>query len=612
MLGFFLRGSLHLFILASVAAALVSLTDLLMPLVIQFTVDSVIGDRRARLPGVLSHLLEGIGGVASLRQNLALVAGAVLLLALVGTICRFVFQYGNTAAAERLVQRMRDQLYTHIVHLPFSWYSENHTGDILQRCTSDVEVVKTFLSEQLVTLLRVILMIVLSMTFMIRIHPLLALIAGIFIPIMILGSVFFYGRIGSTFGEVDAQEGRLSSIAQENLTGVRVVRAFGRERDERDRFERQNSLYTNLWFRLMRILASFWVSGNVIATVRTMTVTVMGAVFCVRGSLTAGGFIAFISYNSLISLPVRSLGRVITEMSRAGVSIDRIRAIMNAPEERDEEGAHEVDLHQDITFSHVSFSYGEDSEEILHDVSFTIHAGETVGILGETGSGKSTLAALLDRLYDLPEGGGSIRIGETDIRRIRRSCLRQGVGMVLQEPFLFSRSIAQNIGIARRDAGLSEIRHAAAVAALDSTVRSFPQGYDTFVGERGVTLSGGQKQRTAIAQMLIRRPPVMVFDDSLSAVDADTDAQIREALREQMGESTVILIAHRVTTLMQADRILVLDHGRLVEQGTPQELYAAGGIFREVYDLQSAGGREDSSAPAGGPSSGARKEEAHV
>lgn len=302
--------------------------------------------------------------------------------------------------------------------------------------------------------------------------------------------------------------------------------------------------------------------------------------------MTAGEFIAFISYNSMLIWPVRSLGRMISEMSKAGVSIERIRYIMNSQTERDKEDALTPELRGDIVFEHVTFGYGK--LPVLKDVSFRIPQGTTLGILGSTGSGKSTLMYLLNRLYDLPPENGRITIGGVDVADMKGEWLRSHIGMVLQEPFLFSRTIAENIGIAGEQISLSDIRRAAAIACVDETITEFAKGYDTVVGERGVTLSGGQKQRTAIARMLTQRTPIMVFDDSLSAVDADTDVRIRQELGKKLKDSTVILISHRVTTLMEADCILVMDQGEIMERGTHEELMEQAGVYRKIYDMQMA------------------------
>ena len=610
---YFLKGSLRYFVLSILFASIVSLADLMNPKIIEYTVDSVIGREPLAAPGFVQKLVNGAGGVSFFRSHLWLVALLVLGIALLGAVCRYLFMLFDSLGAETFVQKTRDSLFAHIVRLPYAWHSENHTGDIIQRCTSDVETIKLFISEQLMSLFRVVLLIVMSLVFMMRIHTGLALAEAFFIPVMVLSSVFFHNKVGAAFEKVDREEGKLSSIAQENLTGVRVVRAFGREHYEQERFMRQNAGYTDLWYHLQFILASFWTSGNVYATVRNLVVTLLGVVFCVNGSLTAGGFIAFLSYNALISLPVRGLGRVITEMSKAEISIDRLRYIMNAEEEQGTDircngeeafsinagSEHFTDgcFRKDIVFSHVSFTYPGRDHEILHDISFKVSAGKTLGILGATGSGKTTLLSLLNRLYELPdltEAGetgvpeyrGSITIGGTDIRDIPLPVLRRQIGMVLQEPYLFSRSLAENIGIACDSVTQQELDRAASVACLDETIDHMARGYDTFVGELGVTLSGGQRQRAASAQMLVRHTPVMIFDDALSAVDAETDAKIRQAMKEQIGDATVLLVSHRITTLMHADEIIVLDAGKIAERGTHEELLAAGGIYARVYELQ--------------------------
>ena len=616
---FFLKGSVRYFAAGAVFACLVALFDLIIPRLIQYTVDAVIGGDLSSIPVWAAGMIARLGGASFLRQNLWLSAAAVAAAALAGALCRYAFKMSNEKGSELFLRRTRNELFRQILSLPYSWLGENSTGDIIQRCTSDVETIRVFVSEQLTSLLHVFILVFMSLYFMISIQPVLTAAAAVFIPIMIISSLIFYGLIGEEFETVDREEGHLSAIAQENLTGVRVVRTFGREKFERERFEKQNTFYTNHWIRLMRVLAAFWVSGNVIATVRNMTVAVFGAVLCVRGELTAGGMIAFLSYNALMSLPVRRIGRVIADMSKTGVSMERLRYIMNAlPEDiRDDGRACCPPMNRDIVFSHVTFRYGKDLPEVLKDVSMRIRAGSTVGILGATGAGKSTLVQLLDRLWELAPEQGTISIGGVDIRDMDRGWLRRNIGMVLQEPYLFSRTLGDNILIAKQEGtlrvnpdenrddtaekqaeeaavhDLEELRRAAYISCLDEAVDRFTNGYDTFVGERGVTLSGGQKQRAAMAQMLVRRTPIMIFDDSLSAVDAETDARIRRELQKNTSDATVILIAHRITTLRYADEIFVLEKGRIAEHGNHDELLAQGGIYSRVYALQTdAAGRE--------------------
>ena len=376
---------------------------------------------------------------------------------------------------------------------------------------------------------------------------------------------------------------------QENLTGVRVVRAFGRENFEIERFDERNNHFADLWIRLGHMMTTYWSTGDFIMALQVLTVICVGTVSAVNGEITLGEFLAFVSYNATLTWPVRSLGKILAEMSKTGVSLERVSYILLAEPEHDPPRALQPPMDRDISFEHVTFGY-ENQKPVLDDVTFTIPAGSTFAILGGTGSGKTTLMHLLNRLYDLEPGCGRITIGGVDISRIGRGYLRKNVAIVLQEPFLFSRTIRENIGITAqerdRDAMLEYVRAAARSACVDEAIEGFAQGYETVVGERGVTLSGGQKQRVAIARMLTQNAPVMIFDDSLSAVDAETDAKIRQQLKEKMGSATTILISHRITTLMQADRILVLDNGRVADLGTHEELIARPGIYRDIYEIQ--------------------------
>ena len=582
----FLKGAKRFFLLTILSAAVTALADMLQPQIIRAAVDCAIGGKEADFPAFIMDWVNEIGGFAYLGENLWIMAVAVLVVAVFQVASQYTFRVYNTTASETLVKTMRDRLFSHIAHLPFSWHMKNHTGDIIQRCTSDIDTTKNFLSEQLTSVFRILLLLVLSMVFMLSMHPLLTLIALIPAPAIIAYSLHFHKKIHEGFTQCDENEGKLSAMAQENLTGVRVIRAFGRERSEIDKFAKQNDYYTSLWENMAKIMSRFWSVSDIFSGVQVMLVVVFGAYFCICGSLSEGEYIAFISYNAMLVWPIRQLGRMISEMSKAGVSIDRIFYIMNSPVEQDAPEAIAAPMDGDIRFENVSFAY-EGAPEILHNIDFTIKAGTTVGILGGTGSGKSTMMLLLDKLYPLEEGCGRITVGGTDIRNIQTDHLRRSIGFVLQEPFLFSRTIGENIGISADIAQDSAIRAAAAAAALDETITSFTAGYDTMVGERGVTLSGGQKQRAAIARMLMQDVPIMIFDDSLSAVDTETDARIRKAISQRFGKATVILISHRITTLSAADNIIVLDKGRIAEEGTHDQLKQAGGIYRKIYETQS-------------------------
>ena len=579
-----LRGSRGFFAAAILLAFLNIICNALIPQIISLTVDSVLGAKAPGLPRFLLALLPLDRLRADPRTALWAAAGAVVLAAAVRGVCIYGMRVSLAKGSEGFVKKLRNDLYRHIQRLGFAWHTTHATGDVIQRCTSDVEVIRTFVCVQLTEVVRTVFMIALYIGIMLAMDWRLALIAVAFLPVTGLASGVFYGKISARFQAADEAEGELTTCAQENLTGVRVVRAFGRERFESDRFARKNERFSALWVRLGKVLSIYWASGVFLVCLQIMLVTVAGAAAAVEGAITLGQFQAFVIYNSAMAWPVRSLGRVLSEMSKAGVSLDRVGQILRAREESDRPGARNVELDGDIVFDHVTFGY--EGQEVLRDVSFTIPWGSTFAILGGTGSGKSTLVHLLDRLYDLEEGQGSITIGGVDIRDIRREDLRRQVGLVLQEPFLFSQTIRENITAARPDASEEELRACIQTACVDEAIADLPQGWDTVVGERGVTLSGGQKQRVAIARMLLQNAPVMVFDDALSAVDPETDAKIRAALKERMARSTVILISHRVTTLMQADQILVLDKGRAADLGTHGELAARPGIYQEICDIQ--------------------------
>ena len=582
----FLKGAKRYFLVTVLAASVTALADMLQPQIIRAAVDCALGGKEGDFPAFVMDAVNSIGGFEYLGQHLWIMAIAILVVAVVQVVSQYTFRVYNTKASETLVKSMRDQLFSHIQHLPFSWHMKNRTGDIIQRCTSDIETTKNFLSEQLTSVFRIVILLILSISFMVSMHAGLTLIALIPMPLIIGYSMHFHKKIHAGFTDCDENEGKLSAMAQENLTGVRVVRAFGQERSEMDKFTKQNDYYTSLWVKMAKIMSRFWSVSDIFSGIQVMLVVIFGAYFCIHGSLTEGEYIAFISYNSMLVWPIRQLGRMISEMSKAGVSIDRVAYIMRSPIESDDPDATDAPMDGDIRFAHVNFAY-ENAPELLHDISFTMKAGTTLGILGGTGSGKSTLMLLLDKLYLLDEDSGSITIGGTDIRKIRTKHLRENIGMVLQEPFLFSRTIAENIGITSPEMDMQAIRAAAAAAALDETITSFAQGYETMVGERGVTLSGGQKQRAAIARMLTQETPIMIFDDSLSAVDTQTDAKIRQAIARKFGKASVILISHRITTLSAADKIIVLDRGRIVEEGTHEELKQNGGIYQKIYEAQS-------------------------
>lgn len=428
LIGKYLRPCWGHFAAALLCACLAMVFNALTPQIIRITVDSILGTEPVRLPAFLMRWLSW--PVLEARPLTALwwAAGGVLLTALLRGVCSYGQRLQLARGSESYVKGIRDDLYRHIQYLPFAWHKNNPTGDIIQRCTSDVDVIRQFVCNQLVEVVRTVFLIALYLCIMFSMNLRLSLISALFIPIVGLSSGVFYRKISGRFQAADEAEGDLTTCAQENLTAVRVVRAFGRERYEDEKFNAKNQRFSQLWIRLGKLLSVYWASGTLLTCLQVMVIVVTGACECVAGRMTLGTFVAFVTYNEALSWPVRSLGRVLSDMSKAGVSMDRVGYILNAREERDLPDA--VDAADgDIVFDHVTFGY--QGQPVLRDVSFTIRKGETFAILGGTGSGKSTLVHLLDRLYDLPEGSGTITIGGVDIRRMKRESLRRQIGLVL-------------------------------------------------------------------------------------------------------------------------------------------------------------------------------------
>lgn len=565
----YFKGAKKYFLAAVLASLITTVFNALTPQIFRFTIDSVLEGND------YPYLAEHLWIMALILVGVALFSGAAM----------YVSRYHTAKAGENFAKNMRDALFAHVQKLPMKWHDKHQTGDIIQRCTSDVEVIRNFVVTQLLEVFRTVFLVVVSFSVMVSMNVKLSLIVLLFVPLVVAYSGIFYRLIARRFTDADEAEGALSTVVQENATGVRVVRAFGREKFEMERFREKNDIFANLWIRLGTLSGLYWGVGDLITGLQVVTIIVLGAMEAVHGNITVGEFIAFASYNTTLVWPIRGLGRILSDMSKAGVSFERVDYIIRAAEEAYQEENREENATFDIRFSHVNFAY-EEGHPVLSNLDFSIPQGSTLGILGGTGSGKSTLVQLLNRLYELQEGQGEITLGGKNIREIPLEWLRNNIGIVLQEPFLYSRTIKENIAASVPDATMEEIRQAAKIACVDDTIMSFPDGYDTLVGERGVTLSGGQRQRVAIARMLLQKAPIMIFDDSLSAVDSQTDAKIRKALSQSCKNATVILISHRITTLMGADQILVLNQGKIQEQGTHEELISRDGIYRQVYEIQ--------------------------
>ena len=571
----------------SIGAVVVNVAiGFLTPLVLAETIDAVIGQKRPlAIPGFLGRWVEQLGGREFLVRNLWIMGLAMLLLSVVGGAFQFLRGKWMAEASESIAKTMRDKLYRHLQTLPFDYHVKAETGDLIQRCTSDVETIRRFLNSQVIEMFRSVLMIVVALVIMLRMNKLMTLMSMVLIPPLFAFAFLYFKWVVKSFRAADEAEGRMSAVLQENLTGVRVVRAFGREQYEVDKFTKVNNALHDKAIRVNDLLAVYWSGSDLMSMIQTGITLVFGVFMAARGKLLVGEMTVFVSYISMLLWPIRQLGRILSDMGKSLVAFDRIDEILTQKSEEDAPDAIDAPIDRDIEFRHVGFEY-EEKNPVLKDVSFTVKRGQTVAILGATGSGKSTLMNLLQRLYDVKRG--EILIGGVNINKIRKKYLRAHIGLILQEPFLYSRTVRNNVRIVKPDAPDDEVFEVTRTASAHEFIESFEKGYDTPVGERGVTLSGGQKQRVAIARTLLKDNDILIFDDSLSAVDTETDAAIRLALKEKKQGMTTFIISHRLTTLAEADFIIVLEDGRVAQQGTHDELIHQKGLYQRIYQIQSA------------------------
>ena len=591
----FMKGN-GLKYLGSVFSVTVSvLASFLTPLLIAGAVDAVTdtmngaGASPVNLPGFLAGWFDARGGAEYLARHIWIVALMVVAVSLMGGLFQYLRGKWSAEASESIAEKMRTRLYKHLLDMDYDYHVKAQTGDLIQRCTTDVDTVRRFLASQVIEIFRTVIMVVLALWLMVSIHVKLTLISLILIPPLFGLAFWFFHWVQKLFREADEADGALSAMLQESLSGVRVVRAFGRQRYESDRFNERADTMHDKNIRISYVMASYWSGSDMLSMLQTGITLLFGILYATRGEITTGNVLTFVSYISMLIWPIRQLGRILQDLGKSMVAMRRCYEILDAKPESDTPGASVAPLYADIEFRHVSFNY-DSKHPVLKDVSFTARAGQTVAILGATGSGKSTMMNLLQRLYDV--SGGEITIGGRNINTIEKKYLRSRVGYVLQEPFLYSRSIQDNLAITEADATMDAIGRVADITRSSGFIGQFKEGYDTMVGERGVTLSGGQKQRIAIARTLLRENDILILDDSLSAVDTETDRAIREALKEGRGMHgrvpTTFIISHRLTTLADADLILVLEDGRIAQQGRHEDLIHQEGLYQKVYRIQAA------------------------
>ena len=567
---------------ASLAMGLSNVFILGVPLVSKYAIDTVLASDLGVGVPLLAWLVQRWGG-GDLMLYLWVSAAAALGLTAVGGIFHFLRGRWAAIASEAIVQRVRNHLFRHLEHLPASFHDRADTGDLVQRGSSDVETLRIFLSKDVVEIGRALLLIVCVTPVLLWLDLPLALVSLALIPFLTLFAYGFFSRLKTVFLAADEAEAEMTAVLQENLTGIRVVRAYARQDYEIEKFATKNRLFRDRHYRLVGLMSWYWGIGDTLNAIQIGLVMLLGAGWVGAGRISVGTLFAFLAYEAMIILPLRQMGRVLTDTSKAVVALHRLNEILYEPEECQAPVTPTTSAQGRLDFDHLTFGYTP-YRPVLHDVSFAVAAGETIALVGPPGAGKSTLIRLLLRLYDYQHG--SIRLDGRELKTLDRKYVRQQVGVVLQEPFLYSKTIRDNLLVGQADAVLADLDDAVQIAAIDDAIAAFAQGYDTRVGERGVTLSGGQRQRLALARALLRNSPILILDDAFSAVDSGTEHRILAALNQRRGRQTTIIIAHRLSSIQHADRILVFESGRLVQIGSHDQLAAQSGPYRRLCDIQ--------------------------
>lgn len=558
---------------------------------------------------VVQYAIDDVFGSAQQSNRLALVAAAFVGLAAVEGFFAFIRGNWSAKTAESIALRLRNYLYDHIQRLPFSFHDYAKTGEMIQRSTSDVDALRRFYAEQALGIGRIVALFAVNFTMLFQMNRRLALISVVVMPLVIVLSYFFFGKVSKAYEAYQEQEAEVSTVLQENLNGVRVVRAFARQSFEIDKFERENAERYRLGKRLLIMHSLYWPFSDTLCSGQMLLSMFVGALMAIRGTISVGTYVAATGMIVWIVWPLRNLGRLIVQVSTGLVSYRRVMDVVREEREDVTTGSvrSDIEIEGAIRFEHVDFAYEprtvlvdpkkadkeeaqkeaeEETVPVLHDITFACEPGQIVALLGSTGSGKSSIVNLLLRFYDYQEG--RILLDGVELTEYPRRILREHIGIVEQEPFLFSRSIRENIAYGvKRELSQDEIEDAAKSAAIHDIILTFPEQYDTIVGEKGVTLSGGQRQRVAIARTLLRDPSILILDDATSSVDTETEMQIRQALAHLRANRTTFIIAHRIQTVMHADLILVLDKGRIVQSGSHAALIRQPGLYRRIYDIQS-------------------------
>lgn len=586
----------YYYVLAGVLLILAMSVRMLEPKILQITVDKIVAftqDKSVKEIESNDPVAQEIYGFLPELNNDNV--GTVLIMLGVIFLVVSLFRAGfnvsasslSTYSTEKAIKKLRDRLFSHLQAVPLAYHSKTPTGELIQRCTGDVETVRKFATHQVIESLRMIAIFFGALAMMISIKVSYALISICLVPVIVIGCIYFFKKESAIWSRHEAEQDKLSIMVQENLSGIRVVKAFAKEDYEIEKFTNQNEIKKQWGLKLLTLHSYFWPFSDFLVYTQMAISIIAGGYFVLNNQITVGEYVAFYSYATFVIWPLRRVGQIVSEMGMTTVAINRIFSILEAEtEEYTGDVAMNVPLNGEIEFKNVSFKYEENSDNhILKNVSFRINPGEKIALLGPTGAGKSSVISLLMRFFE--PSSGEILINGKNLKSYSKEHLRSKIGVVLQKPFLFSSTIKDNIAYGKPDSHINEVIDAAKVARIhDIITEVFPDSYETIVGEKGVTLSGGQKQRVSIARTLLMNPDILVFDDSTSAIDTETEFEIQKELRKIMKNVTTFVIAHRITSIQDCDRIIVLDKGEIIESGTHDELIKRDGFYKKIFDIQ--------------------------
>ena len=583
----FCRGTAGHFILGTLGIVFAALSAYCIPLITSFTIDYVlIGYAEEGYSGGIAvapwieRLIDSIGGIPFLEQHLYIMGIALIAATGVNALSVYIRRSQIAYGAETMSYNMRNRLYSHLANVPYDYYKHISSGDIIQRCTSDVDTIRRFVTNQLLEIIRTIVMIVAAAIIMFTLNPKLAAFSVMIMPFLAVASFVYFKFVKDQFTLSDEAEGKLSAVIQENVSGMRVVRAFGQQRSEFENFTEKNADFRKKNDKLLMMLAYYWGCTDGFGYLQIGISLVAGIILALRKEISVGEMLVFSSYTSMLVWPVRQLGRTLADLGKASVSLGRIDEILEVPTEKEPGKALTPEIHGDIEFRHVDFGY-EKGKEILHDINIRALSGEKVAFVGATGAGKTTITNLINRFYDIDDG--KIQYDGININRIRKYDLRRSLGVVLQDVNLFTGTVMDNIRYGNLDATDEECIAAAKLANADGFIRMLPDGYDTVLEGDGSGLSQGQRQLISIARAAVADPPVMILDEATSSIDTRTETIVQKGMDNLMHGRTVFVIAHRLSTIQNADVIMVMDHGRIIERGNHEHLLEEKGRYYQLY-----------------------------